>query len=257
MNRHDLMKIAMETVALGDKESKELLDAVENTVSYPNDCELPEMLRRKFVNSKCIVKNAVTLEVAKALIDHELNPVALNFASATRPGGGFLKGTEAQEEYLARNSFLYHCIKDNPMYAFHKEMGDKLYTDYMIYSPDVPVVRDEYSNLLEKPYPCSIITAAAVNKTSLRGGVAENVILAEMEKRIDKVLTIAAHHRHDSLVLGAWGCGVFGNDPEAIAKLFKTALDGKFKDTFKCVAFAVLDRSFSGHVFNTFREILG
>jgi len=87
----------------------------------------------------------------------------LNFASATHPGGGFLSGARAQEEYLARSSGLYACIRDNPMYAFHRSRSDPHYTNYAVYSPEVPVFRSDDGSLLDEPYTVGIITSPAVN----------------------------------------------------------------------------------------------
>ena len=80
-----------------------------------------------------------------------LRPVALNFANATNPGGGFLGGATAQEESLCWATGLYACLLGNPMYAFHQEHDDGLYTDYVIYSPDVPVFRSDVGALLAAP----------------------------------------------------------------------------------------------------------
>jgi len=131
-------------------------------------------------------------------------PVALNFASAKRPGG-FLGGPWAQEELLARSSGLFACINGNPMYAFHQPRSDALCADYASYSPDVPVLRDDEGKLLDQPYLCSFITAPAVNAKVVlecdRERRAE--IRATMQGRIGMVLTIAAAHGHEALVLGA------------------------------------------------------
>lgn len=256
MNRQQLMKIAQETVTLGDKGNYDgLKEAIAGTISYPYNTKLPIVTPRD-KETKVIVKDMATLEMVKLLIDEGCNPVALNFASAIRPGGGFLKGTQAQEEYLARNTLLYHTIKDNDMYDYHKENRDAMYTDWIIYSPNVPVIRDEYSNLLNDPYTCSIITSPAVNKTALRGTRTDKEIVAAMKSRIQKILMVAVMHKHDAVTLGAFGCGVFGNDPEVIAGIFKEKLDGQFKGVFKYATFAVLDHTFSKHIFNTFREVL-
>src|SRR5208283_3500713 len=103
------------------------------------------------------------LEAARRLIAERCRPAVLNFASATQPGGGFLSGSRAQEESLARSSGLYACLSGNPMYEFHRTRRDAMYTDYFVYSPDVPVFRTDEGNLLEQPWRCSFITAPAVN----------------------------------------------------------------------------------------------
>src|SRR5207253_843688 len=98
-----------------------------------------------------------TLASARRLVAAGQRPAALNFASAKHPGGGFLNGALAQEESLARSSALYACLVGNPMYTFHQAQSDALYTDYAIYSPDVPVFRGDDGALLPEPYLCSFI----------------------------------------------------------------------------------------------------
>jgi len=168
--------------------------------------------------------------------------VSLNFASATSPGGGFLNGARAQEEYLCRSSALYVTLKDSPMYAYHRAKGHKLYSDAMIYSPDVPVFRGDDHRLLAEPYQASFITSAAC----LTKHLAEpelSLVPEIMFNRMLKVLSVAQAHGHDSLVLGAWGCGAFGNDGNLIALFFDQALNQTFKGAFKEVTFAIVDTS--------------
>jgi uncharacterized protein (TIGR02452 family) len=166
--------------------------------------------------------------------------VSLNFASATHPGGGFLRGARAQEEYLFRSSGLYLTIKDCPMYAYHRAQGEHLYTDAMIYSPDVPVFRDDEHALLPSPFQASIITSAAPLARLLRDEDFEH-LNEVLYARIIKILSVAQLHGHDSLVLGAWGCGAFGNDGHQVAGLFQRALSADFAGAFKEVTFAIVD----------------
>ena len=144
----------------------------------------------------------------------ETRVLALNFASAKNPGGGFLKGSQAQEESLARASGLYACI--NPIqtgYEANRRNASCLYTDHMIYSPDVPVFRDDDDLLLDHPYLVSFLTAPAVNAGEVRLKEPGNVVPdrgGDAVGRMEKVLSLAVVHGHEVLVLGAWGCGVFG-----------------------------------------------
>ncbi len=122
--------------------------------------------------------NATTLSASRRLLRDEPSArvLALNFASAKNPGGGFLNGSQAQEESLARASGLYACI--NPlqhMYEANRRFPSCLYTDHMIYSPDVPVFRDDDDVLLEEPDPVSFITAPAVNAGVVRAREPRNV----------------------------------------------------------------------------------
>jgi uncharacterized protein (TIGR02452 family) len=210
------------------------------------------------------VANETTLHAARRLIEAEpgARVLALNFASARHPGGGFLKGSQAQEESLARASGLYACIAPlREMYDANDRFRSCLYTDHMIYSPDVPVFRDDDDALLECPYPLSFVTAPAVNVGALRRnepdrlGEVEPVMLSRMER----VLSLAVVHGHEVLVLGAWGCGVFANDPERVAGWFHRHLagEGVFRRAFRKVVFAVLGRTEDRSTIRPFEEHFG
>ena len=193
--------------------------AVQATTSYPPESAISETATGD--NQTVIeVENETTLAAAQRLLQSGHNPVALNFASATHPGGGFLSGARAQEEYLARSSGLYACLKNNPMYEFHRSNYDPLYSNYAIYSPRVPVFRSDDGLLLEEPYCVAIITSPAVNASQL-DPARRSEIKSAMWRRILKVLSIGVLQEHDSIVLGAWGCGAFGNDSSEMARLFR------------------------------------
>lgn len=220
---------------------RQIEKAIRDTVSYPPDRPLRESFPGDY-QTRISVENTTTLDASRRLIAEGYRPAALNFASATDPGGGFLGGARAQEEYIARSSGLYACIRNNPMYAFHRSRRDPLYTDYAIYSPDVPVFRHDDGTLLDEPFTVGIITCPAVNAARLASGRTGEAGPA-MWSRILRVLSIGVEHAHDSIVLGAWGCGAFGNDAGQIAGLFRQALEQNFKGSYKKVVFAILDRS--------------
>jgi uncharacterized protein (TIGR02452 family) len=219
-------------------------EAVRCTVSYPPETELPvhSSHRGKMVVE---VRNETTLQAVEYLRSKGFEPAALNFASAESPGGGFLRGARAQEEYLARSSALWACLRDNAMYSYHRGRQDPFYSDYVIYSPNVPVLRNDAGELLETPYSCSIITSPAVHANGVRRYMPARMgeITSAMWHRILKVLAVAERHGHKSLVLGAWGCGAFGNDGNEIAKLFRKALEGNFCGAFDYILFAITDWS--------------
>ena len=218
-----------------------LSSAVKGTVSYPPDSQISGGMAGQHDTIKEVV-NETTLSAGRRLMELGCHPVLLNFASAINPGGGFLNGARAQEEYLARSSCLYACIRSNAMYAFHRTNYDPLYTDYLIYSPGVPVIRDDSGTLLEDPYTIAMITCAAVNAN--RVPIEErHEIGPAMMQRISKVLSVGIAHGHDGIVLGAWGCGAFGNDGHEIAGLFHDALSGKLKGAYQRVIFAIVDWS--------------
>ena len=111
----------------------------------------------------------------------------------------------------------------------------------MIYSPGVPILKNEEGCNLNKLITAAIITAPAVNTGVVKHREPHRMQEIEivMKRRIEKVLTIALVHGHRSIVLGAWGCGVFQNDPNDIAKYFKEIIENKFKNEFKKIVFAV------------------
>jgi uncharacterized protein (TIGR02452 family) len=142
-------------------------------------------------------------------------------------------------------------------YALHRRTQDLRYSDRVIYSPRVPVFRDEDGTLLEEPYPVSFLTVAAPNLGAILTGqpaMADSVpgVLATRARR---VLEVAAAHRHRALVLGAWGCGVFRNDPATVARVFAKHLD-QMAGWFDRVVFAVLDHQRGTPTYNAFAEAL-
>ncbi|RKH67099.1 TIGR02452 family protein [Corallococcus aberystwythensis] len=182
--------------------------------------------------------------------------VALNFASAKNPGGGFLGGAKAQEEDLARCSALYPCLlTQREYYEANRAGSSPLYSDHVIYSPQVPFFRDEALTLLEHPFRVSLITAPAPNAGSAERNAPH--LLPRMREvlhaRAVKVLQVAAHHGHRTLVLGAWGCGAFRNNPRDAADAFASALDA-FPGIFERVVFAVWERGGDGPNLRAFRE---
>ena len=229
--------------------------SVQGTVSYAPDRLLPQT-RVGSYQTRIEVANETTLAAVQRLRESGHHPAALNFASATHPGGGFLSGARAQEEYLARSSGLYACLQMNPMYGYHRGRHDPLYTDYVIYSPAVPVFRADDGTLLETPYTVGMITSPAVNAAALPPERHAEIGPA-MWLRILKVLSAGIAHGHDSIVLGAWGCGAFGNDGAEIARLFRQALGENFQGAYSKVIFAILDWSREKRFIGPFQRAFG
>ncbi|AXG58552.1 hypothetical protein SLCG_7397 [Streptomyces lincolnensis] len=186
-----------------------------------------------------------SLEAARRLA----GPVAvLNFSSARNPGGGYLNGAQAQEEALCRASALYACLVGvREFYDHHRAHRDPFYTDRVIHSPAVPVFRDDRGRLLDEPYLAGFLTAAAPNAGVVRRTAPEREaeLPQALAARAERVLEVAAAHGYRRLVLGAWGCGVFQNDPAQVAEAFRALLGpgGRFAGAFEHVVFGVLDRT--------------
>jgi len=171
--------------------------------------------------------------------------LCLNFASAKNPGGGFLNGAEAQEESLVRSSALFTTlVAAQGFYVANRTCGTLLYTDHAILSPDVPVIRDDAGMLLDDPYTMTFLTMPASNAGAYRRSD-DKPVRETMTRRINLMLSLAVESGCEHLVLGAWGCGVFRNDPSFVARAFAEALSDRspFRSRFREVVFAVRDLS--------------
>lgn len=197
-----------------------------------------------------LVRNCTTMEAATSLLENHHKIACLNFASAKNPGGGFLNGAQAQEESLARASSLYPTQMKyfSQMYEYNRNRTGKtyLYSDYMIYSPDTVFFKDDKDGLLSEPYLMDVLTSPAVNVGAIKNNKPEEQCLVEqtMRSRIDKILAVFLMNGVEDLILGAWGCGVFRNEPEQIADYFAYFLkdNGKYARCFRNIIFAVYAR---------------
>ena len=204
------------------------------------------------------VVNETTLAgIARLVSSGKGTVAALNFASAKNPGGGFLNGSQAQEESLARSSALHAsllCAWD--FYERHRASPSLLYSDAMILSPGCSIFRDDSGALLDEPHLAAFITSAAPNAGAAANNRPEELaqIPDVFERRCEYVLALAASQGYKNLVLGAWGCGVFRNDPEIVAKAFAAHLRGVWFGRFDHVAFSVLDTSASQDTFSAFQR---
>ena len=185
--------------------------------------------------------------------------VLLNFASAKNVGGGFLGGAKAQEEDLCRASGLYLCQRpQETYYKANKAFGSAIYTDYMMYSPKVPFFRTDNDNLLDKPFLASVITAPAPNMGAYlaKHPQGQDDIQTAFIRRTGLLLALMHHLGYKNLILGAWGCGVFKNDPAFVARVFADWLDDLvFQRAFDKVVFAIYDKSKDKRTLTAFERV--
>lgn len=191
----------------------------------------------------------------------------LNFASATRPGGGFLRDTVAQEEDLCRASCLYPVLS-SPVCAPYYEQGRAsvasyapavpggaggvhLYTDALMYHPAVPFFR-----VREPAWVLADVVTCAAPDLSGAGPDAPPAsgVRDALRVRAELILRACLHHQVTDLVLGAWGCGVFRNDPQEVAGVFRDLLGAEYRHAFRRVCFAVWDPTAAGVNYVTFRD---
>lgn len=181
----------------------------------------------------------------------------LNFASAKNPGGGFLGGAMAQEESLAASSGLYGSLLRHPAYyQANRANKSMMYSHHAIYSPEVVFFRDEQFQLLAEPVTASVLTLPAVNygQVLLKGEDPEQAARV-MKERMSLALSLFAREGHRVLVLGAYGCGVFRNDPYQVAKWWKELLGKEgYGIHFDEIIYAVLDRSKQAACISAFEE---
>lgn len=179
----------------------------------------------------------------------------LNFASATTPGGGVRKGSSAQEESLCRVSNLYLCLTEpklwEPFYQKNRDAKNNIHTDDIIYTPDVLVIKDDDYNMYDESdwFCVDVITCAAPNlrekpENSFNKDFGKAIILSDEElykvhyKRAIKIMEAATANDVEVLILGAFGCGAFRNNPTVVAGAYKDAV-GMFRHAFKEIEFAV------------------
>lgn len=210
--------------------------------------------RTKF-ETRFSVVNADCLETAEMLKNSGLNPCVLNLANRHNPGGGVIKGSGAQEENLFRrtNLFLsmYQFIDYAEQYGIKK--GDNSYPldkkSGGIYTGNATVFRGSENNgycLLKEPIKMAFVSVPALNHPKLIK-VNDLYCLSERDveytkSRVRTILRIAGKHKHNCLVLGAFGCGAFRNPPNHIAKVFKEVfLEEEFYNAFKLVIFSIIE----------------
>ncbi|QVL48298.1 MAG: TIGR02452 family protein [Thiocapsa sp.] len=226
--------------------------AVAAKRSLPPDAPLPGSLSPVYPTTRIQVANETSLAAARRLSEQGQRVLALNFANGIEPGGGFLQGHRGQESVLCRSSALFATLQGGPMYADHATRPLPDSTDWAILSPDVPVFRTDDGTPLERPWLLSVITCAAPYAPTL--GVEASAAL--MESRIRRVLAVARAFGYEALVLGAWGCGTYGNDPARIAAIFHAALREQ-AGAFAEVVFAVTDGASERAFFGPFAAEFG
>ena len=183
-------------------------------------------------NINIVVDNMSTTEaVSKYKNEHKL--CVLNFASYKKPGGGFINGAIAQEESICHDSTLFNVISSEKFESYYEDnknnTNDGLYRNAAIYSPSIV-----FSN---SKAVVNVITCAAPNLSIFKGP--KYKAYDTIRNRIKFILDIAEKNNETELILGAFGCGVFKNDPEFVASTFKDLLYSTNYYHFKKVIFAI------------------
>lgn len=198
-----------------------------------------------------------------------------NFASASNPGGGVVNGASAQEECLCRCSGLYFNLNTRAMwdgfYQPHRDAHDPIHNDDIIYTPGVTVFRTDTAMPELMPesdwYDVDVITCAAPNlrnqpsnKYNTGDGNKQTVmkdkdLLALHEKRLRRILEVALSEGCDTIILGAFGCGAFQNNPEVVAQANRNVIKD-YLHAFKNIEFAVYCSPRDDRNFKIFERVL-
>lgn len=202
---------------------------------------------------KIIVTNEDSFKAAKR---YE-KTLVMNFANAHNPGGGFRLGANAQEEALCRCSTLYSSLTSenaSEMYKYNNTHISLVESDYMLLSPNVCVFRDEKCNLVKDYFMTSVITLPAPNRRGAALFASKKTINETITRRIRIMMKIAMINGYDNLILGAWGCGAFGNNPKEVSECFRQVIvEEELGKCFDEICFAVYG-SETGKNITAFRE---
>lgn len=220
--------------------AEEIQQCIRNTIVYDGNIDVER--EDETSGKKDTVLFATDTVSALFDIDDSCGKTAvLNFASYKHPGGGFIRGSMAQEEALCHESFLYNVLNEfdttfyeyNRMHSQHKG----LYSDRMLYTPDVRFFHNG------KTKTADVITCAAPNRSvgQKYGNVSEEENRNALSKRITFIFDAAEASHVDTLILGAYGCGVFRQNPKEVACAFRILSRGKYH--FKNLIFAVPDET--------------
>ena len=230
-------KALQHTEMMEKKYHDEIVEAVKSTVFYYPEFEYLVRERRK-TDTKILVLEADSVSAIMTVCNPDKKMCVLNFASYKHPGGMFIEGSNAQEEALCHESFLYNVLKEKDSYYEwnKKNLNKALYLNRALYTPNV--VFERFESLVH----CDVLTCAAPNNaTYSRYNDDKELNVYYHRDRIRYLLSVAADNKVNTLILGAFGCGVFKQDPEQTALFFDEFLSTEFKNVFDVVVFAIPD----------------
>lgn len=206
-----------------------------NTLIYGGPDGGPIDTCNDYNNMKVSIEACDTVTTLFKMSNEKGNKIAiLNFSSYKNPGGGYLKGSFTQEESICAESTLYPVLTKftDTYYDWNRgHLNHSLYENRALYSPNIVFEKNN------KVVWSDVITCAAPNYSSAKK---QKVSWEDNKKvlkdRIKFVLDIAEENGVSTLILGAWGCGVFGQNPQKVAEYFLTELIDR---SFSKVIFAV------------------
>lgn len=232
------------TAEMESKYTGEIKTSINGVKEYTEDTIRENVISSNYKTNVHILDMDSVTAIFSSKFKEQINPniniriAVLNFASYKNPGGRFIDGSRAQEEALCHESTLYNVLKefDESYYKPNRDrLNNALYHSNLLYVPRVVFERDSIYAFSD------VITCAAPNKgVAMRyGKVSKERYLETLRERIDAVLYSAYDNHVDTLILGAFGCGVFKNDPSDVAVIFKEFIDTKYNGVFKEIIFPI------------------
>lgn len=259
MNNIELFEDTQQHIKNNPVLSQRTQNAIQNTRIY-DDGFISEK-SPCFDSSNITFQETLSLIPVKEFVNSGKRTAILNFANPVEPGGGVLRGANAQEEYLCRASNLYNCLNSSRAkrwYDYHKSILNKnqfrsmfLATDRIIYSKDITIIRHDVGYKQESLQPfyqeytddwlqADIITCAAPFFSGSNFILPNGDLEVLLVRRIKNIFETAIENEVRSLVLGAFGCGAFHNPPAVTASAFQQVLlDSRYIHAFEDVLFAV------------------
>ena len=224
-----------------------IYESVINTTVYHDTRKIQLPKNSHNWKTEIYIINGDTIDVATLLQQHSLNPLVLNMASSYTPGGGWRKGCSAQEESLFYRS-TYAMSLENCMNIDKSRKWTYPLPKYgAVVSPDIFIFRANAAQKFRyyKSQECNWIDFMAVSAIKNPKLTADNhftkVDRQITADKIDGMCRLGVITNHDSLVLGAFGCGAYHNPPEDIANLFKEIINEKYVGQFKNITFAIIN----------------
>lgn len=257
-DKSELQEVFQDTISIYlDPSQRDV--TVHRPLIYSDDTLEDVQLPKSIYDKPAVIKviNQDTLDLALKLIQNKCpgqqktdnsKVTILNMASDYKPCGGALNGAKAQEECIARRSNLFMLLPPQ-IYPWHRSL--------ILYNQGLDVCKDSNYNLCD-PFQVNCISIAGVRNPKLdaNGQYKDKRLRDAMKNKINNLFKVAYLNKQDTLVLGAIGCGAFGNPPHEVATMFVNLIE-EYKYLFKNIYFAVLShgRNENYDIFHTYVEL--
>ncbi len=271
-NNVEVFNDTLKVIENSERLSKSVEDIIKNQKLILENEKLNIDSVNRDKDAKVILSKKRTLEAASAYKGKKV--CVHNFASATNPGGGVTKGSNAQEECICRCTDLYLCLNTDEyldkFYGEHRKAHNPIYNDDIIYSSSVDVFKTDkvLPELMDEKdwFKVNVITCAAPNLRPIPSNemnpdagdkqvkLTDDEYIKILEKRVRKIFDVAVFYNNDVLILGAFGCGAFMNPPNLVAKVFNNVMKDYIRK-LEVIEYAVYCRDFETKNYDEFYKI--